>query len=119
MPSTQPLQRFKADYFKALAHPARITILELLRSGDLTVGELQERLGIDASSVSQQLAVLRARQIVTGRRVGATVWYSVTEPAVFQLLDVAREIFQHHLMDMQVMANSEPTPSTLEQSAAP
>jgi ArsR family transcriptional regulator len=100
----QPLQRFKAEFFKALAHPVRITILELLRNGDLAVGELQERLAIDPSSVSQQLAVLRSRNIVEGRRAGSSVVYTVRDPAIFHLLDVARTIFNNHLIDMQEMA---------------
>jgi DNA-binding transcriptional ArsR family regulator len=102
-PSNRPLQRFKAEFFQALAHPVRITILEALRDGALTVGDLQERLAIDASSVSQQLAVLRARDIVEGRRVGSTVYYTVRDPALFHLLDVAREIFNNHLIDLREM----------------
>jgi ArsR family transcriptional regulator len=107
VPYNQPLQRFKAEFFKALGHPVRITILELLRHGDLAVGELQERLNIDPSSVSQQLAVLRSRNIVEGRRAGSSVLYTVRDPLVFQLLDVARTIFDHHLSDMQEMAAPE------------
>ena len=104
MPFNQPLQRFKAEFFKALAHPVRITILELLRHGELTVGELQQRLTIDPSSVSQQLAVLRSRNIVEGRRAGSNVFSTVRDPAVFGLLDVARTIFDNHLIDMQEIA---------------
>ena len=104
MPFNQPLQRFKAEFFKALAHPMRITILELLRQGEMTVGDLQERLAVDASSLSQQLAVLRTRNIVEGRRAGSNVFYTVRDPAVFALLDIARTIFDNHLIDMQEMA---------------
>ncbi|HEY8287067.1 MAG TPA: metalloregulator ArsR/SmtB family transcription factor [Chloroflexota bacterium] len=104
MPFNQPLQRFKAEFFKALAHPVRITILELLRQGELTVGDLQERLVIDPSSVSQQLAVLRSRNIVESRRAGSNVFYTVRDPAIFGLLDTARTIFDNHLIDMQEMA---------------
>lgn len=104
MPYNQPLQRFKADFFKALAHPIRITILDLLRQGELSVGDLQERLSIDPSSVSQQLAVLRSRRIVENRRTGSNVFYTVRDPAVFAVLDGARTIFDNHLIDMQEMA---------------
>ena len=104
MPFNQPLQRFKAEFFKALAHPVRITILELLRNGELTVGELQGRLAIDPSSVSQQLAVLRSRNIVDSRRTGTNVFYTIRDPAVFYLLDMARTIFDNHLIDMQGIA---------------
>jgi ArsR family transcriptional regulator len=100
------LQIFKADFFKALSHPARIKILELLRGGELSVTELQERLMIESSSVSQNLSVLRHKKIVDSRKVGTTVYYSVHDPAVFELLDVARRIFNNQLLD---------TRSTLEQ----
>jgi DNA-binding transcriptional ArsR family regulator len=104
MPLNHPLPRFKAELFKALAHPTRIRILELLRGGEMTVGDLQERLGADGSSVSQQLAVLRAQNIVTSRRLGISVSYAALDPAVFQLLDVARTVFDNHLATMQMMA---------------
>jgi DNA-binding transcriptional ArsR family regulator len=99
----QPLHRFKAEFFKALGHPARIVILESLRIGEKSVNELQAVLGIDQSSVSRQLAVLRARNIVDDRKEGTTVYYRVRDPAVFQLLDVARAIFNNHLIDTQAM----------------
>ncbi len=97
------LRRFKAEFFKALAHPTRIQILETLRSGERNVGELQEILAIEASTVSQQLAVLRAKNIVETRKVGANVYYRVRDPAVFELLDVARIIFNNHLIDTRSM----------------
>jgi DNA-binding transcriptional ArsR family regulator len=100
---TQPLHRFKAEFFKALAHPSRIRILELLRSGERTVSDLQAHLDMDPSSVSQQLAVLRAKNIVQTRKAGTSVYYSVRDPQVLTLLDVAREIFNNHLIDLQAM----------------
>ena len=60
-------------------------------------------LEIDQSSVSRQLAVLRTRNIVEDRKEGTTVYYQVRDPAVFQLLDIAREIFNNHLIDTQAM----------------
>ena len=99
----QPLHRFKAEFFKALGHPARIVLLEALRAGEKSVNELQSILGIDQSSVSRQLAVLRTRNIVEDRKEGTTVYYSVRDPAVFQLLDIAREIFNNHLIDTHAM----------------
>ena len=98
------LQTFKADLFKALGHPVRIRILELLRAGEMTVSELQERLDIELSSVSQQLALLRSRQLVAGRKEGTRSYYRVTDPQVFLLLDVARDMFDHHLTSLQTLA---------------
>ena len=99
----QPLHQFKAEFFKALAHPARLVILEHLRSGERSVNELQTALGIEQSSVSQQLAVLRGKNILESRKQGTLVYYRVRDPMVFQLLDVAREIFNNHLIDTQAM----------------
>lgn len=93
------LRRFKAEFFKALAHPLRIQILESLRAGEMSVTELQEELAVDASSVSQQLAVLRNKNIVEPRKVGTSVFYSLRDPAIVDLLDVARIIFNNHLVD--------------------
>jgi DNA-binding transcriptional ArsR family regulator len=105
------LRQFKADFFKALAHPMRIRILELLREGPLSVGQLQEAIGTPASSVSQQLAVLRSRNIVVTERRGTTVIYAVRDGELFDLLDVARLILNGHLadtIDMLRLVDAEP-----------
>lgn len=98
------LHGFKSELFKALGHPVRIRILNLLRSGERTVSDLQTQLQIEASSVSQQLAVLRARQLVVGRKEGTSVYYRVADPRVFDLLDTARAIFEAQLITLQEMA---------------
>ncbi len=104
---SQALRRFKAELFKAIGHPTRIHILEILRAGERTVSELQSELGIESSSVSQQLALLRAKHVVEGRKEGTNVYYHAVDPNVFKLLDVAREIFNNHLIDLQAMAVDE------------
>jgi len=78
-PSPGDLQVFKAGFFRALAHPVRIRILELLVKGDRSVQELQEALGLGQPVVSQQLAVLRATSIVSGRKEGVSVRYAVRD----------------------------------------
>ncbi|MDQ0247735.1 ArsR family transcriptional regulator [Bacillus fengqiuensis] len=93
------LQQFKADFFKALAHPLRIQILELLSEGDKNVNELQALLGSEGSAVSQQLAILRNKNIVYGTKDGNKVTYSLRDPMIIELLSVARQIFNNHLID--------------------
>ena len=93
------LRQFKAEFFKALGHPMRILILEILRQGPSSVGKLQEAIGAPESSISQQLAVLRSRNIVVTERHGTTIMYSVSDPDLFELLDVARRVFYAHLAD--------------------
>ncbi|MGQ9550436.1 MAG: ArsR/SmtB family transcription factor [Roseiflexus sp.] len=96
-----PVRRFKAEFFKALGHPARLAILDHLRNGERSVNELQALLGCDQSTVSQQLSLLRNRGIVESRKEGTTVYYRVSDPAIFHLLDVAREIFNNQLITTQ------------------
>ena len=92
------LQDFKAELFRALANPVRIRILEVLReSGSLTVGEIQQRVGIESSNVSQHLSILRSHGLVVTRREGTSIWYSVAAPDLYKLLDVARAIFEKRL----------------------
>ncbi len=97
----QKLSNFKADFFKALAHPLRISILDALREGELTVNEISQKFAVEAANASQQLAVLRHKNIVTARKEGSSVYYSVTDPAVFKLLDAAKDIFSHHLVGVR------------------
>jgi ArsR family transcriptional regulator len=97
------LQAFKAEFFKALAHPIRIRILEILRRGERSVQELQGALDLDQSTVSQQLAILRAKRVVTARKEGTTVRYTVHDTRVGTLLDVARAIFNAQLTGSQTM----------------
>jgi len=89
---TRPIYQVKADFFKTLAHPARIRVLELLRDGERSVGELIPEVGIEASHLSQQLGILRRANLVQSRKEGSTVRYSVTDPRIFDLLEVARAI---------------------------
>jgi DNA-binding transcriptional ArsR family regulator len=94
-----PLHRFKADIFQALAHPTRIAILELLSNGELSAGALMEKLVLEQANVSQHLAVLRAKQLVSNRKVGNQVFYSIRDPIISQVLDLMRTYFHAHLKE--------------------
>lgn len=100
------MQQFKADFFKALSHPLRIRILELLSEGEKNVNELQTLLSSEGSAVSQQLMVLRSKNIVIGRKDGNKVVYSLRDPMITELLDVAKKIFSNHLIDTINMLDS-------------
>ena len=91
------LQTFKAQFFRALAHPTRIRMLEILVRGGHTVQELQEALMLDQPIVSQQLAVLRNQGIVSAQKEGLSVRYTLRDPLVGELLDLARRIFNNQL----------------------
>jgi DNA-binding transcriptional ArsR family regulator len=91
------LQAFKAQFFRALAHPTRIRLLEILVRGGRTVQELQDATTLDQPTVSQQLAVLRNQHIVAAQKEGLSVRYTVRDPLVGELLELARRIFNNHL----------------------
>ena len=95
------LQSFKAQFFRALAHPTRIRILEILVRGGRTVQELQDDLALGQPLVSQQLAVLRNQGIVSAQKEGLAVRYALRDPLIGTLLDVARRIFDNRLGDSQ------------------
>ena len=97
------LRAFKAEFFKALAHPLRIGILELLSGGERSVLELQRALDAEQPVVSQQLAVLRAKNIVRARKDGTTVYYALGDPEIRALLAAARRIFNNQLIGTRSM----------------
>ncbi|MBX9689797.1 MAG: metalloregulator ArsR/SmtB family transcription factor [Candidatus Obscuribacterales bacterium] len=97
MPNSE-LAKFKAEFFKALSSPIRIGILNELREGEKTVSEIRAKLGIELANVSQQLAILKSKNLVSGRKQGNNIYYSCKDPAIFQILDSAKAIFNNHLV---------------------
>lgn len=97
--SVEALRQFKADVFQALAHPTRIAIIEALRDGELSAGELIGRLSIEQSNASQHLAVLRARRVVVNRKAGNQVFYSLRDPVLVRVLDLLKNYFFSQLSE--------------------
>lgn len=95
MPDT--LRQFKASIFQALAHPTRIAIIEALRDGELSAGNIIERLAIEQANASQHLSILRSRRIVSSRKEGNQVFYSLRDPLLNDLMDIMRRYFQGHV----------------------
>ncbi len=91
------LQEYKASVFQALAHPTRIAIIEVLRDGEVSARSIQERLGVEQANLSQHLAVLRSRQIVSARKDGNQVFYALRNVVLVEVLDLMRRYFQANL----------------------
>ena len=72
-------------------------MVELLRDGELSAGQLIEKLGIEQANASQHLAVLRSKQIVVSRKVGNQVYYSIRDHALIEVLDILRRYFYAQL----------------------
>jgi DNA-binding transcriptional ArsR family regulator len=111
-PSRQ-LQTLKAEFFRALAHPLRIRLLEVLVTSECSVQELQHTLGLDQPIVSQQLARLRASGIVVATKTGTATRYAVTDPLMKDLLAVAKRILTRRLAGAQQLLQE------LEQDTTP
>lgn len=91
--ANRPLYEVKANLFKGLAHPFRVRVLEVLSSGpEASVAVLLEATGLEASHLSQHLAVLRNNRLVTADRRGNQVYYRLAYPQVADLLRVARAL---------------------------
>ena len=86
-----------ADRFRLLGDPTRLRLVnELHASGELTVGELVERLGISYASASKQLAMLRAHGTVARRREGTKVYYRIIDPSLDEVCNVVCKSLREH-----------------------
>jgi ArsR family transcriptional regulator, virulence genes transcriptional regulator len=94
MTTDAALERFRlhAEICKVLTDPKRLMLLDGLRDGERSVGELADRIGATLPNASQHLAVLRGAGLVVGRRTGTAVRYRLTEPAIIEACDVIHDI---------------------------
>ncbi len=77
----------QADLLKALSHPTRLAVLEILRDGEQCVCHLEATLGLRQASISQQLMILREAGLVEVRREGLNMYYRVIKPEIFAVVD--------------------------------
>jgi DNA-binding transcriptional ArsR family regulator len=98
-----PLRLFKAQVFQALAHPTRIAIVEALREGEVSAGALLVHLNVEQANLSQHLTVLRAKQVVVGRKAGNQVYYTLRDPVLIQVLDLLKQYFNSQLQQTAAM----------------
>jgi DNA-binding transcriptional ArsR family regulator len=101
--SVRPVYELKAGLFRALGHPARVRILELLRDGERSVGSLQGELGLESGATSQHLAALRRVGLVESRREGTSVFYRAADERVFDLLEAGRGLVTRQLEGQQLL----------------
>src|SRR5690606_355582 len=101
--SELPVAQAKAELFKSLAHPARIRVLEVLSGGERPVGELAQLIDLEKSHLSHQLGVLRRAGVVATRRDGASIYYSLKDGRMSQIIAIAREMIIAGLRESQDM----------------
>lgn len=85
--------RDASEFLKALSHESRLVILCLLIEGRKSVGELEQKLGLPQPLVSQQLARLRADDLVEARRAGKNIYYSIARPEVVEIIGSLHRAF--------------------------
>lgn len=103
---TQPYEA-QAQLLKVLTHPARLAILEILRDGEHCVCHMEAHLGFRQAYISQQLMVLREAGLIQDRRDGWNVFYRVSEPRIFDVLEAVEQM----LPPPQVIGGARPAVS--------
>lgn len=95
----ESMRQFKAGVFQALAHPTRIAVMECLTRGELSVGQLCEKVGVEQANASQHLAVLRNKHLVETRKEGSQIFYRLRDPLLAEVLEVMRRFFLSHISE--------------------
>jgi DNA-binding transcriptional ArsR family regulator len=103
----EPMRRFKAEVFQALAHPTRVAIVECLVLGELSVGQLCKKVGVEQANASQHLAILRNKHIVQTRKAGNQTFYRLRDPAFGKVLAALREYFLDHVVETMKLLRQE------------
>jgi len=96
-----------AEICKTLSNPIRLEILSKLRDGKKSVNEIASLTGVRQATVSQHLAVLRHRGVVSTRREGINVYYDVANPKITRACDLMREVLFEHIASMNEMSPKE------------
>lgn len=95
--------KIKADFLKCLSHPVRLAILEYLKKGESSVGEMVHRLGVEQSVLSKHLGILRQGGILVTRPEKVTVYYSVRDTDIYHVLRPITEIIKKKLKESQAV----------------
>ena len=91
------IYKLHASICHTLANPKRLEIIDKLRARELSVTELAEALEISQANLSQHLAIMRQKGIVTTRREGVNVFYKLSNPKIIQACDLMRQVLLEHL----------------------
>lgn len=100
------LFQMKADLCKSFSDPKRLIIINELRDGEKTVGEIVEDTGISQAVVSRELGILRAKGIVKPRRDGNKIYYSISDIRICEACDIIQQVLLSHLADNRELASS-------------
>ena len=96
------LNQLHASVCKGLADPKRLLIINALRDGEMSVGEICEELELPQANVSQHLAIMRERGLVNARKDGQFVFYSLTTMKIVEAVDLLRQVMAMHYEEAPV-----------------
>jgi ArsR family transcriptional regulator len=98
-PHTQRRHQLQADLISALAHPIRVAIVDLLKDGEVCVCEIAERICAERSNTSRHLAIMLRAGVVTTRKEGLQVYYSLQTPCIVNFLECASQAIEQNLKE--------------------
>jgi DNA-binding transcriptional ArsR family regulator len=107
MQMLESMRRFKAGVFQALAHATRIAILEQLCNGEMSVGQICEKVGVEQANASRHLAILRNKYLVETRKDGNQIFYRLRDPLVGDVLEAMRKFFLAHMNEALAVLKEE------------
>ena len=90
-----------AEVCKCLASPVRLKVLNALRKGEKSVDVLAKMLGVQKANLSQHLGILRQQKIVTTRKAGLNIFYSISNPKMLKACDILREVLFEQLQESE------------------
>ena len=98
--------KLQADYVKALAHPIRIQIVDFLKTREQNVGSIVKALGIQQSSLSRHLTILKESGILRARQQGLMIYYGIEDPDIFKVLQPIRMLLSKKLKRTEAALSS-------------
>lgn len=86
------IYQYHAEMCQVLSHPKRLEVINVLRDGEMSVGELAQKLGLTVGNLSQHLSMMKERHILLSRKEGNMVYYRIANPKLIRCFDMMREM---------------------------
>jgi len=98
------IYELQSDICLALANPKRLQILNLLKNGEMSAGEMVRLMKIPKANLSQHLSILKQKGIVSSRREGTSIYYSITHPKITDACSIMRSVLMESLKEQEHLA---------------
>jgi len=105
----EQIYQYHAEMCKVFSHPKRLELINLLREKEMSVGDLSQKLGLASANLSQHLAMMRERRILSTRKEGNVVYYRIANPKLLRAFDMLREILFEQIRQEAALINTRTT----------